>query len=91
MKIFKYTLDHFSIFLPRGTVTVDIPRGYVCLKVGMQQGNICVWAEVDPDQKNECVTFFIVGSGLDTPAVKCRHLDTVFVGVYVLHIYMKVK
>lgn len=90
MKIYKYNLDPHKIDTPQ---VVSMPVGARVLSAGVQatangEVTIVVWAEVEPEAEMEANPFYIAFTGSDTPAGPTwRHLTTLQVGGYVLHIY----
>lgn len=78
-KIYKYRLDNVAY----------IPNGFKVLKVGVQDNNFFMWAEVDPEVTSSGREFLILGTGADAPREPFSHLETLIVGKYVWHIYIK--
>jgi hypothetical protein len=75
-KIYKYTLDQ----------PVRMPYGSTVVKVGIQNGQYCIWAIVDPfTSPVEHRRFVVVGTGheLDDNMV---YVGTVFEDPFVWHI-----
>lgn len=69
---------------------VPIPRGAEILHIDYQDGQIQIWALVDPNEPIiEQRTFFIVGTGSllpDTPT-PLTHLTTLKSGPFIWHIF----
>ncbi len=87
-RIYKYVLEPTMR-------TIHMPANSKILSVQNQYENICVWAEVDPDENtwDEPVEFEVYGTGHNmTEDVEREFLGTVQLrqGTLVLHIY-KVK
>lgn len=66
--IYKYQLT--------GTNTLNLGEGYKFLHVGEQNGEVYLWAAVDPMAEPLSVTFVIVGTGQNIPA-DYPHIGTV--------------
>lgn len=69
---------------------VEIPKGAILLKIGVQDGNPCLWAEVDTDNSIEVRHFRAIGTGWDIAYFDKQtlaYLDTVFIAQFVWHIY----
>jgi hypothetical protein len=67
-----------------------LPVGAKLLTVHEQHRNVCIWAEVAPEQKaKEARSFEIYGTGHPIPPGLRRFLGSVFLdgGNYVFHIY----
>ena len=81
--VYKYEMS------PLIVQVIEIPSGGVCRHVGEQNGNICLWVEVDTDRPMLDRTLRIVGTGHPLP--KDEELD--FLGTVpmanglVFHIY----
>lgn len=70
---------------------VAMPVGARIISVAKQRELICVWAEVDKDEKrNKAVTFFIVGTGYEFPPAGAQFVGTVLLygGDFVWHVYV---
>jgi len=83
-----FTVHKFQ--LNRGTTTFILGgRSFNPISVGMQDDTICVWAEVNTDDKFKSqYAFDIYGTGWAIPDT-ATHLGSVFEGPYVWHIYFK--
>ena len=89
--IYKYPLN-FTRDSGKNYTLCDIllPEGAKILHYGVQDGNITMWAEVDRDAQTEMRTFAVVPTGGDVPEdwdKNWEHQATVFMSVYVWHIY----
>lgn len=69
--------------------TYKLPAGAKPLLVGMQHGEICMWAEVETDKPLVPVEFHIQGTGEVLPDNPGFYQGTVFNGSFVWHIYLK--
>lgn len=82
--IYKYTLDKTD------RQEIPIPFEALILSVKVQNGRICVWAEVDTDNDNIPWTFWVVGTGNPIPddcVVGGNHIGSVLDGPFVWHVY----
>lgn len=71
-QVWKFTL--------RGKVnTIGMPKGAQVLAVATQQGNICIWALVEPDAPVEPRHFNIYGTGLVIPSSPGNYIGTVLI------------
>lgn len=89
-RIFKYQLD-LNTHESRGgaaLVSVEMPEDAKVLSVGVQHGNVCVWAEVDTTADTEMREFLLVGTG-NVPPEDAKFLATVMLHneCLVLHVY----
>ena len=59
------------------------------LHLDWQNGQLCVWAEVDTDEAEETHHFYIVGTGHQVPSAAVDHVGTVLSedGMFVWHVY----
>lgn len=79
-----------------GGAIMDIPQNFKPLSVGLDlRGNICLWAEIDPEVEMIKVAFVGVGTGwpLDSVGVRedYKYVGTVNDGVaYMWHYYYKI-
>ena len=79
--IHKYQVDNIV-----GQTYISMPRGAEIVKFGHQNDRFCVWAIVDPDAEHESRAFEVVGTGYEIDP-KLHYIDTVFVGVFVWHLF----
>ena len=85
MVIWKYLLDCVD------EQQIQMPRGAQLLSVANQGGCVCLWAMVDPSQRQtESRRFMLAGTGVPiekhlTPAM--RFIGTVVTGPFVWHIF----
>lgn len=70
---------------------VVAPRGAKFLTVHEQNGEICVWAEVDTDEPSVEHNFFYVGTGFPVDDTPNKYLGTAFFGnaSVVIHVFHK--
>ena len=66
---------------------VNMPKGAIVRKAGMQNGEVFVWAEVDTDAPKEERQFAVYGTGWEFDARNYCYIDTVFDGAFVWHVY----
>ena len=64
--VWKFTLPPPTI---TGRCFVDIPEDAQPLSVGMQNGNVVVWALVDPHRPEEMRRFIVANTGADIPGL----------------------
>ena len=67
-----------------------LPSGAIILKLGVQDNNPCIWAEVDTDNSLEVRNFRVLGTGWsleDFDKENLEYLDTVFIDKFVWHVY----
>lgn len=76
---------------------VEMPGGAVIQSVGLQDGVICLWAEVQSDRPNKKRSIWVFGTGHEMPADtkgpaswSLRFIGSVQQGVFVWHIYERV-
>jgi hypothetical protein len=83
-KIFKYQLkvkDEQAILMPIGAKVISVQ---------FQNGNLCLWAIVNPSNATELRCFEVYGTGADFPSLgmaERKHLATVQEGPFVWHIF----
>lgn len=69
-------------------VEVSMPRGARILHTAVQNGVVCVWAIVDPNNQREQRCFFIKGTGHSAHELEeTPHVGTVFLGPLVFHVF----
>lgn len=82
MKIFKYPLELTD------AQVLQLPAGAKPLHVDDQQGQLCLWAAVDPSRETKPYAVAIVGTGHDLPDVLAiKHLGSVQQGSFVWHVF----
>jgi len=66
-----------------------MPEGAKILKVDAQEGDICLWAEVDPNAMHASRRIETYGTGVNMPADPGEYLGTVLLenGQLVFHVY----
>jgi hypothetical protein len=79
--IWKYELDVTDI------QAVPMPEGAVIRHVGQQNGQLCVWAEVNASAPSVDLLFEIIGTGNPMPARNRTYRGSVQVGIFVWHVY----
>ena len=69
--------------------SVQMPRGAEILTVAEQDGNITLWAAVDPEEELvfRNLTVLSTGRSCGEEVFNLPFLGTVFLGVYVFHIF----
>ena len=84
MKIFKYVIPFAR------SQFVTMPIGAQVLSTGAQNGDIVVWAKVNPDAQTTARHFLIYGTGWEFDNLdRYRYLGTVQIEGFVLHIFME--
>jgi len=82
--IYKYQLTG-------GETEVEMPCGARVLAVQCQGNTLCLWAEVDPDEKAMTKRMFkVIGTGEfteDREATARIYIGTVQAGIFVWHIF----
>lgn len=66
---------------------LDLSPGAVLLDAQLRDGQLVLWAEVDPDGPVERRKVMVFGTGFELPDVPRRHVATVQRGALVLHVY----
>lgn len=82
-RIYKYMLEI------TGQQEIVMPRNVRALSVGVQQGDLCLWALVDIDLPSVPTKFRIVCTGhpFDDAKGTCRFVGTVQIGRFVWHVF----
>ena len=81
-KIYKYQLRG----VPDSNYKLEMPLGAKIVHIGIQLNILCLWVEVDPDEKSTFRYFRIYGTGHKISA-NALYLGTVFDEPYVWHVY----
>ena len=85
-KIYKYELN-------LGSGWIELPKGAITRKLGVQGNAIFLWAEVDPrEAEKESKCFEVFGTGheiYEDMGIDRVYVDTVFMGELVWHIYQR--
>lgn len=79
--IWKYHLDITDV------QQLIIPLPASLLTVGVQDGNLCVWALVDPDKTLMPVDIYIYGTGNPVRNAPGKYVGTVQNEGYVWHVF----
>ena len=82
-KIFKYSL------IITDKQTINLPRFADILKIDYRNGELFFWARVNPKHETYPVTFIIAGTGHVLPKMALNHIETVFNGPFVWHIFVE--
>ncbi|KKK62381.1 hypothetical protein LCGC14_3004920 [marine sediment metagenome] len=82
-EIWKYTLPLTDY------PVVSMQKGARVLSVGVQHGEVQVWALVDPEAPTELRRFRVAGTGhpLEDEIASMRFIGTVQMGAFVWHIF----
>lgn len=70
-----------------GEGLVNMPKGAIVRKAGMQDGRVVIWAEVDTSQPMELRHFVTYGTGWEIGEEARCYIDTIFDGAFVWHVY----
>jgi hypothetical protein len=81
MTIWKFEINLFQTI-------IELPAGYKIIDVQEQNGNICLWAIVDPNNELSKVETRAIGTGMNVPE-GYNYLSTVQQGVFVWHIFFR--
>jgi hypothetical protein len=82
--VWKFTLDPIL-------TTLQMPAGAKVLTVAAQDGEVRLWAEVDPDNALETRQFMAVPTGAEVYLDGMTYVGTAFLDDLVFHIYAKVS
>ena len=82
--IWKYKL------IPRSTY-IEIPKGAKFLHLDIQNQDICLWFQVDPENEIEIRSFEIIGTGWEFKDDNLNYIGTINNGLYIWHIYEKIN
>lgn len=69
---------------------VTLPINSQILKAGMQNGNMCIWVLIDPNEKQTYyANFEIIGTGhsFEFDYLTHTYIDSLFDGPFVWHIW----
>lgn len=83
MKVFKYQLGP-------STTEILMPAGAQLLCVQPQGHDVCLWAKVDPEARNETRRVVIAGTGHELPSYgQLKYINTFMVenGAFVFHAF----
>ena len=71
------------------TLFYSMPEGAKILTVKEQNGEVCIWAEVNPDEKIEMRKIMVYGTGHSVPPEPQEYIGTAHLmgGGLVLHVY----
>lgn len=78
--IYKYHLANMP------SQVKNMPAGAQILHVGMQEGEVCLWAIVDPSQPDEERKIFMTAGAPILESYK-QYLGTIMYGNYVMHVF----
>jgi len=73
--------------------TLVMPKGATILSVDNQNGGLCLWAMVDPDEPytDRRIEIIGTGAGIDT-TINRKFIGTVvLIGSFVWHVFEKIK
>ena len=83
------TIWKFSIAL-HNEQFVQMPKGAVVLSAQVQNGILCLWADIETHNDNETRHIYINGTGnpIQQPA-DARYVSTVIMDAFVWHVYVQ--
>ena len=74
-----------------GMQEVYMPEGAELLSVASQNGNLCLWAMVNPSKEHRCRCIEIIGTGNPVQTEVCRKfIGTAVVSPWVWHVFERV-
>lgn len=76
----------FPLMVTQTPQVVQMPKGARILYCGMQDGKICLWAEVIQSAELERRKFMVVGTGWELPPDR-NYIGTVQTPPFVWHVY----
>lgn len=80
MRIWKFPIENGQ--------AIQIPEGSEPLHVAEDpQGQVCIWALIDPEKELAARMVTVVGTGWDVPDA-AQYIGTIHQGAYVWHIYL---
>ena len=83
--IYKYVLESKEI------QEIEIPYNALILSCQFQNNELCIWANVDPEEKKGKLKILILGTGNPIPEEYLNgcyeFLATVQVGIFVWHVF----
>jgi hypothetical protein len=85
--IWKYVIECDSVLDAPFPIAVPAPAGAKPISVGIQDGKVCVWAEVDPASRPGNIRLWCVGTGFGAVPEGATFLGTVAQGRFVWHLY----
>jgi hypothetical protein len=81
-QVYKYNIPRQELS------TIEIPFDSTFLHIGIQDGLIMMWIEVDPEKDKHPRSFFVIGTGWEVPP-NANYVGTVFIDEFVWHVYTK--
>jgi len=91
-KIWKFPVELNSVLDQAMEFTIDMPDGATLLHVGVQNGQACLWAEINPDAPKKPYLFYSVGTGHGSVPEDGAYLGTAILPTgFVFHVYKCVK
>ena len=79
--IYKYAIEITDV------VDIELPEESTILSAGMQNGTLCIWAQVNKKSKTITKKIYIFGTGHPMPDIPLKYICTVFDDSLVWHIY----
>jgi hypothetical protein len=91
-KIYKYYIAEFMPFDSQITYDVEIPRHGLLRRIGLQDGKLYAWVEIDPQVTAKEVLRIMqvpTGAEFDRMTDDLKYVSTEFIGPYVYHYFAK--
>lgn len=87
--IWKYPISPDSVSGRAFKISILAPSNSKPICVMNQNGIVCVWVEVDPDEKkNDVLDLYCVGTGHGAVPEEKRYFGSVIDGQFVWHFYL---
>lgn len=84
--VYKYSFGDYGDYGARNPLaTFSMPLAAIPYRVGLQNGNICLWAEVNTDEITLQRSFLIIGTGHVIPD-DWRYIGSCDDGFFVWHV-----
>lgn len=88
MQVWKYKVQPNGVHGGMYAMEVHgVPETRRIRYVGLQDGEVCVWVEVDPTSQPTTMVLFSVGTGFGEVYPDVEYIGTVQRGPYVWHLY----
>ncbi len=91
-KIYKYLVADFMPFDTQITYDVKIPMHGLLRRIGVQDGKLCAWVEIDPQVTSKEVLRVLqvpTGAEFDRVTDRLGYVSTEFIGPYVYHYFAR--
>jgi hypothetical protein len=91
MKVWKYPINPNSLLDSQHLIRIKAKARAKPLCVMVQNGQVCLWVEVDPTAPDKDLVLQCVGTGYGAVAPGAAYLGSVIDGDYVWHFYVPKK